>query len=410
MRPYKLFFFLLLFSSSFLSKGQKGGYNYGLLIKDTLLFNHISKTIDTTTYRFNDTTFSLTQKGLSVLRESFLCPTPSLYFWDLNSKCIVKKEITPLPPQLPLLGFKVALDPGHLAGTPEMAEVEGKQIKIKHPYLKDSIFFFEGELTYLTVEKIKDSLTKLGADVFVTRKKGESAFGYTYFDWLNTHFHRDLDSCLKNEIITAELAEKLLEKKIDTTLLANKYIFHKFFKQLDFYQRAKIINQFHPDITVIVHYNVDVANTNWKVTTPANYSMAFVPGAFMNGEVEKQIDFNHFVRLSQTNEINESIIFSNYLLNGLKKHTGVAIIEDFREISYLNNYCIPTNKKGVFSRNLALTRQIKGTLCYIEALYQDNFEESYRLNKTRTPYAPQRITHVANGIIEGITAYLNNQR
>lgn len=292
-----------------------------------------------------------------------------------------------------------------------MAEIEGKLIKLKHPQQKDSIFFYEGELTYLTTQLLKDSLEQLGAEVYITRGINQSAFGYTYFEWLDHHFKHDLDSCLEINLITEEEHQSLSQQKEENTLLSKKIIFHKVFKHLDFYQRAKNINAFCPDLTIIVHYNVDVDNTNWNTPTEDNFSMAFVPGAFMKGELDKQIDFNHFVRLSQTNEIEASIEFSNYLLLGLKKHTLVDIIDDYSEISYLKNYCIPTKFKGVFSRNLALTRQIKGTLCYIEALYQDNIKESLLLNENKEkPYFSERVQEVSNGLLEGIVEYLRYKK
>ena len=423
MKSYIFYSFLviaLLFTSCKSSKPVKTRHqiqktiashqpSFRFLIKDSSIYQKINQNKRKTTYKFRDSIYSLSNKDNQQWQASFSCPTPTRSFWFYGEECIKQKSFTPLPSLLPLKGIKIALDAGHLAGTPEMAEIEGKKIHLLHPETKDSIFFYEGELTFLTVTHLKEQLTELGADVFVTRRANESAFGYSYFDWLDKRFFKDLDSCLINKRISIELATLLLKEKDKKTVLSKKIIFHKFFKQLDFYQRAKIINQYQPDITVIVHYNVDVNNKKWETPSFQNFSMAFVPGAFMKGEIHNQLNFNHFVRLSQTNEIKESIILSKFLLNGLKKYTKVDIIEDFREIGYLNNYCIATDSKGVFARNLALTRQVKGTLCYIEALYQDNFNESLLLNKNTNNYFPQRVKEVAQGLTEGIVTYFKQQ-
>ena len=379
-----------------------------LLAKDSSLLIKILRNNTQTTYFYNDSTYTLFNQDSSSWISMFACPTPTHSFWEISDSCNKKKHLEKPTKEYPLQGIKIALDPGHLAGTAKMAEIEGKKIKMKHPQIKDSVFFYEGELTYLTACLLKESLEKLGAEVFTTRQPNESAFGYTYFYWLAHHFTHDLDSCFKNNLLTIDDYDLLTQEKEKNTLLSKKIIFHKFFKHLDFYQRATIINSYQPDLTVIMHYNVDVSNKGWDKPTNKNFNMAFVPGAFMEGEIDKPIDFNNFVRLNHTKEINESIIFSSHILNGLKKHTKVDIITDYSEISYLNDYCLPTNVSGVFSRNLALTRQIKGIICYVEALYQDNIDESLLLNKKRNnSYIPTRIQDVSNGILEGIVEYLS---
>lgn len=388
--------------------------NASFLIKDSTLSKLITIDQDFISYTHDDSTYRVYLSDSLQWLNTYSTPTPSLSFWNINkdSSITTPNLKNTKDSILPLKGLKIALDPGHLAGTKEMAEIESKLININHPDKIDPIFFYEGELNFLTVSLLKDSLEKLGAQTFVTRDKNKSAFGYTYFHWLNNYFQHDLDSCFSSNIITEEDYETLKAYKGKPTLLAKKVIFHKFFKHLDFYQRAKIINEFQPDLTVIVHYNVDVNNNEWIKPVNENYSMAFVPGAFMEGETEKWIDFNNFVRLSNTNEIRESITFSDYILQGLKRHTKVDIIDDFTEISYLNYYCIPTEKKGVFCRNLALTRQVKGTLCYIEALYQDNFNESLLLDKgnnSTTNYLPHRVKEVSRGILEGIINYSHHK-
>ena len=385
--------------------------NNSYLAKDQSLFANTVSSNSLPKYTKDGVDYQLGTKDSLQLRDVFHCPTPTTSFWDATKTCQTDTSSPHPTEKFPLHGLKIALDPGHLAGTSEMAEIEEKLIKLKHPALNDSIFFYEGELTFLTVSYLKESLEQLGADVFVTRQSNESAFGYTYFEWLKTHFSQDLDSCLQYKVINGDEFKLLCQAKEENTLRSKKIIFHKLFKHLDFYQRAKIINQYNPHITTIIHFNVDVNNKGWNKPTSKNFNMAFVPGAFMRNETSKMIDFNHFVRLNHTNEINESIAFSNHILKGLKKHTNVDIINEYSDISYLNNYCIATNVPGVFARNLALTRQVKGIVCYVEALYQDNLDESLQLNKVKKiTYAPDRIRNVSEGILEGIIEYIKYKK
>mgnify|MGYP001576610280 CR=1 FL=1 len=69
-----------------------------------------------------------------------------------------------------------------------------------------------------------------------------------------------------------------------------------------------------------------------------------------------------------------------------------------------------TDVPGVFCRNLTLTRMVKGTLIYGEALYQDNINEYKLLNKKEITIdgikISKRIEEVAEAYSEGIINYV----
>ena len=80
---------------------------------------------------------------------------------------------------------------------------------------------------------------------------------------------------------------------------------------------------------------------------------------------------------------------------------------------YLERACILTPEKGVYARNLSLTRMINGTLCYGEALCQDNLYECLALNK-KDLILPEvatneRVEQVAEAYYRAILAYANKQ-
>ena len=70
---------------------------------------------------------------------------------SLSSKIIDKKKINKLDKNLPLLGYRVAIDPGHTAVTLAEAQIEQKFLyfvkdSIDHP--NDTIKLFESALTF----------------------------------------------------------------------------------------------------------------------------------------------------------------------------------------------------------------------------------------------------------------------
>ena len=345
--------------------------------------------------------YSLLEKDS--LKTFFDCPSPVYQTWG---RCAIKTKDTS--------SLRIAIDPGHLADNIDMARVEGKYIELYNDSIKKDVSFFEGELTYLTAELLRDSLKALGYEVMISHQKGKSAMGVRFFDWFKDSIARNqmIDSCIALGLFTLEQDLRFNTLIQEDSLLAQKYIFHKVFKYVDFYARAKKINEFSPDATVIVHYNVDVNNKPWDTSVDKNYSMAFVPGAVGTGELKTIYDCNQLVRLAVSDQIKNSIKLSETILNAIEASVLVPRVEDVDSISYLRNYCIKTKQKGVFCRNLAMTRLVKSPLCYLEAFYQDNHRESCLLDRNSLPggYQPQRIKEVSSAIIQGIQLYFEQTR
>ena len=120
--------------------------------------------------------------ALYLYQQKGIAPYPSSL---LNSLPESKSTFSPGENKTQALsGLRVALDPGHLGGSMEMAELEKKYMKIKAnpaegiPY---EIAFNEGNLALATAYVIREKLQKAGAEVLLTREgKGNSAFGYSF--------------------------------------------------------------------------------------------------------------------------------------------------------------------------------------------------------------------------------------
>ncbi len=304
----------------------------------------------------------------------------------------------------PLRKLRIAIDAGHIAGSVEEALMEQRIVQIAN----NETVFYESLLTFATASFLADTLQRAGAEVLLTRKEfGHTAFGSTYKSWLKSEFKTQID-------------KDLAESKIDSTKYIflteeadSAQIFHKYFKFLNIRKRAEVINDFSPHITVILHYNIDQPSEfspdNKLKTTTRNYNMAFVPGSFMNGELQKPAQRAAFLRLLLSGDINSSVDFSDEVVRNYTKTLKVApVSSDFR-LSYLDKGSLFTGKAGVYARNLGLTRLIKGTICYGETFCQNHQDEYQRLADTSLIIndlkVPKRTKEVAMSYYQAIESY-----
>ena len=290
-----------------------------------------------------------------------------------------------------LHGIRIALDPGHMAGSLAEATKEGKYIKITQDNGK-KINFFESKLAWYTSRILADTLEKLGAEVMLTRNAYNlTALDSTYSDWLR-HYQQE-----------------------NPELHINKWqFFFKTFKKIEFKKRVEKINAFKPHLTLIIHYNVDATNTGWTKPTFRNNSMAFVGGSFVKDELDKPEDRFNLLRLLLSEDIPSSIEFSSSILNAIDHQLHVKQISIQNKQFFLDKYCLYTGEPGVYHRNLTLSRQVFGTLCYAEPLYQDNIQECLKLSQQDLNYQeqklPKRIQEVAYAYLRGILDYLNQKK
>lgn len=286
-------------------------------------------------------------------------------------------------PRKPLMGLRVALDPGHIAGYQELAELEDKYVKMREGsvFSDKEAFIYEAELTLVTAFLIQRSLESLGANVFITRQRpGRSVDGFTFEDWKET----ELDQMIDKEISRGKLSPSEAQKwKRDAS---EKDLFN-WYNALDLEKRAAIINNFSPHLTLVIHYNVHEPNYNKRddegyfEPTEENYAMVFVPGAFTSSELTSVEDRIHFLRLLMTDQVRNSLILAEAFIESSQYQTGVPPVSKDSSLSYLSENCLATDVKGVYARNLRLTRKIRSPLCYGESLCQDNIEEIKKLSQ-----------------------------
>lgn len=287
-----------------------------------------------------------------------------------------------------LVGVKIAIDPGHLGGP--YARLEERYIDIPPSLERESqIQFNEGTLSFLTAIYLKVLLEKEGAIVMITRDQiGKGVYEVGFFDWLKQN-----PSLWAGEVSLSKL-------------------FRKYYNPLDLRARAEKINEFGPDLSIVIHYNshhVEAEYSSNNCVSPNNYNMVFIPGAFCRGELVTQENRFDFMRLIATEDLTGSAHLSKAILEAFGKHLQLPTVTKADGARYLETVCLKVDE-GIYARNLALTRMIQGPLCYGETLIQNNIDEC--LNLSREDFiidgrpCSSRVKSVAEAYFEGIKWYL----
>ena len=306
-----------------------------------------------------------------------------------------------------LKGLKIAIDAGHIAGDMEMGNIEKKCLTFKCDSLKglkDSIAIAEGTLTFATAKLLKDKLEAEGAEVFMTRPfNNSSAFGVTFDSWLETNYKNSVDSLYKIGKLSLSQKQFFLSAKA-----SKRDKFRVIFKDVDLQKRAEIINNYKPDFTIIIHFNVDETNTGWTKPANKNFNMTFVGGAFMKSDLATPEKRFEFLRLLISNDLEKSITLSSAMVKSFETNLNVKTAT-IKDANYLMEGCLSAGEPGVYCRNLQLTRYIHSPLVYGETLYQDNMKECIALNKECDKIKNARVQQVAEAYFQGILNYVKNQ-
>lgn len=315
---------------------------------------------------------------------------------------VLPKKVTP---EKKLLGYKIAIDPGHIANDFMMGDLEKKHIIIKGDNtneIKDSIEIAEGILTYATAILLKEKLEKEGATVFLTRRADKCPFGKTYQQWKKDDLKKAVDSLYKIGEIKAWQKDYFLSSKAK-----DRDIFRVIFRDLELAKRVELINNFQPDFTIVIHYNVDETNLDWNKTTTKNYNMCFVGGAFMKNDLSSKEKRFEFLRLLITDDLEKSIAISSSVIKSFESELKVPTAT-VRDAKYLTEGCLPTEENGVYCRNLQLPRYIHSPIVYGETLYQDNINECKLLSAETDKTKNKRVQQVADAYFKGILNYVNS--
>lgn len=265
-----------------------------------------------------------------------------------------------------LKGLRIALDPGHIGGSPWDAR-NGKQIyNSRGEQLSEGLLALE--LSYL----LEHELRNLGAEVFVDRGDLAPVTAHAYDDFADTS--------------------------------------HVFFQRLDLDARAERLWAFHPDITLILHFDADRQNLD-EAKSFCNDTKAYVPGAFMREDMNDEVE-RAFVKIAWRNPAvwDESLALSRAIVGQIHSRLGVPLATKTAGHTGMI-------EPGVFARSLRLQRHMAGYITsFVESFCYEDPDQFQALLKNREDltisgkpytYSP-RLRELADAIRDGVMAYVGS--
>lgn len=300
-------------------------------------------------------------------------------------------------PDKPLLGLRIALDPGHLGG--DWARMEGRWFKPEgfRPIK-------EGDLTLQVAKILKTRLEAWGAEVFLTRDTSEPVTTLRPMDLEEKtqeylEDSQDLNLNAPQEFTGLPREEQI--RRISELL---------FYRVAEIRARAASINEkFRPDLTVCLHFNAgDWGNPEAPTLAASNHLHILIPGAVESEEwaledirfesTRRILDGSHAVEQRLAESIAKALADSTRLMPALVPGGSVKKVGE-------NPY--------VWSRNLLATRLYQNPTVFIEAYVMNHPEVVARIEagdfSGRRKIGDQEHSSIfqdyAEGLAQGILDY-----
>jgi N-acetylmuramoyl-L-alanine amidase len=321
---------------------------------------------------------------------------------------------------LPLAGLKIALDPGHM-GTKYWDRETGKYVKDEH-----GKWLSEGLLVLQTALLLEEQLKKLGAEVLLTRRElaPVSELPYKGFDLRPFQLHTLLESTsqdwfeslvLKNSNDNDVLFEKISSSDKYKRIFKEFMRWHYFILDEDLNARVKLIKNFSPDITLIIHMDTsDLPENPTGVNTKVvDGTKAYVVGGFKKDEFASREDRRFFgTNLLDKYTWNASVLLSHSILSQIHEQLQIPFDSRTGEDAALI-------EPGIQARNLYIPRKLNSSaVSYIECLYYNDpkefsalTEQNHVMTISGIEYSySNRLVSLAGALSAGIVDFVKNYK
>lgn len=316
-----------------------------------------------------------------------------------------------------LKGLKIAIDPGHM-GDSFWDNETGKYVRDKK-----GTYISEGVINLQTALLVKESLEKHGAQVLITHDYlgPVTSVPYDKFD-VKFYARNELrDSIYQdwfaNLLTVAPIGKNLFNAFENSPQVKNLFSNSKradyFIKREDLDARINIINNFEPDITIIIHYdsNDPADDPNGLNPNTPQGTKAFVIGNYEKTELSSRTQRFQFTKHALDQQSwDASLALTKYVVQGMSQSLSIPLTKSGG----------PSSLKiddGIFARNLLIPRKLNpSAVSYLECLFYNEPKEFYSLAKRTNPmyingkYYPysDRLLDVAKGIETGITQFVKS--
>jgi N-acetylmuramoyl-L-alanine amidase len=304
----------------------------------------------------------------------------------------------------PLLGLKIALDPGHLGG--KWAKMEERWFQVG-----DSKPVQEGDLTLRVARLLAPRLRRLGARVFFVRNSDEPITAKRPDDFRGLA-NRIL---IKNGVPQprADVLDPNDPSKEQTIRWQSEILFYRY---SEIRRRAALVNfKLHPDLVLCLHFNAE----GWgDPTSPSlidiNHLHLLVNGSYLAEELEFDDERFEMIRRLLSRAYDEELPLADTIALAMARETG------------LRPYAYPTTnsttKVGtsdyVYARNLLATRLYRCPVVYCEPYVMNSKDVFARIEAgdyegTRNINGVERksiFREYADSVADGLVDYYSKAR
>lgn len=294
-------------------------------------------------------------------------------------------ELPPASKDKPLLGLRVAIDPGHIGG--KWAQVEERWFKTR-----EGAVICEGEMTLIVAKLLKPRLEALGAMVSLVRDRNEPVTALRPDSLLDAA--RESDPSVVQSGDLRKLAERL------------------FYRTAEIRARAQLVNgTLKPDLVLCLHFNADPwGSPDQPTLVKRTHLHLLLNGAYTNEEVSLADQrFAMLGKLLDRTHEEEVLV-------------GTHVADIFASISGLPPYCYPegsTNARSVkghpylWARNLLANRLYECPVIFMEPYVMNSTFDSPRLaagdydgtREINGRFLPSIFREYADALSRGLAGY-----
>jgi hypothetical protein len=263
------------------------------------------------------------------------------------------------PPDKPLDGLRVAIDPGHIGGP--WAQMEERSTRYN-----GSAPVQEGDLNLITARILKGELTSLGASVYVVRDSTEPVTPYRPGDFLE-EARELLTAHSKNKSNLRALPPDKLNLLFGSRLIElSEFLFYRCSEIIERGNRFR--NNFVPDITVTLYIDATPRSSRGRVTN-VNSNIFFVGGSYTRTEMQDpEMQQRCVYKICEGGAAIESEVADAISLV-FAQRTGLGPVK-YGDSSTTRE--VLPNNPYVVARNLAANREYDGPVVCTEQYFMNN--------------------------------------
>ena len=316
------------------------------------------------------------------------------------------KSLAPAKTEKPLLGLKIALDPGHLGGKWAKMEERWFQVGNKSPVQ-------EGDLTLRVARLLAPRLRELGAKALFVRNSDEPTTPKRPDDF------RELARkiLIKNGVPESRIGGNVLDpndpEKEQTIRWQSEILFYRY---SEIRRRAALVNfKLHPDLVLCLHFNAEGwGDPNNPTLTDANHLHLLVNGSYLAEELEFDDERFEMIRRLLSRAYDEELPLADTIATTIARETGLP--------PYQYPTTNTTTKVGtsgyVYARNLLATRLYRCPVVYCEPYVMNSNDAFARIQAgdydgTRNVNGVERksiFREYADSVVDGLVAYYSEAR